>query len=286
MPAPTTAPDLEHNPLRNGSPLQNRFLELGAPFRWAGPEGAAIEAAIGDLRRLFCETLDRQARPLRLFGSHERGTMLPPWQDPEACIDALIPFHDLGLPAWEYLNMTRSILETRIGADLVACERVDMRLSLGHTRIRLLPAVQSPGGPMRIIRGDRGPLTWLKIDPDGAKERLNQADNAHQGCIKPLVRIIKAWNAHSSHPMGGYAVENAILNHEFRQGRHLAFMVFDAIDGLPLDDSLDHEGRNALLALKDAAAETGLLEAQGCFKEALATFEPLMPFRHTERLAA
>lgn len=52
----------------------------------------------------------------------------------------------------------------------------------------------------------------MSTDPHGFNETLTDKNGRNKNLIKPLIRLIKAWNAKANYPIESYSLEREIVN--------------------------------------------------------------------------
>lgn len=57
--------------------------------------------------------------------------------------------------------------------------------------------------------------TWISTNPNGFNSELTDKNTSHGHLIKPLVRLIKYWNAQNGYVYESYSLEQDIVNYMF-----------------------------------------------------------------------
>ena len=87
-------------------------------------------------------------------------------------------------------------------------------LELVNIKYDLVPAYQEDsfwgGSPTTYI--PRSNNDWMSTDPHGFNETLTDKNGRNKNLIKPLIRLIKAWNAKANYPIESYSLEREIVN--------------------------------------------------------------------------
>ncbi len=83
-------------------------------------------------------------------------------------------------------------------------------LSLNHIRFELVPAINNY--EYQIPSPVSSWSEWMPTDPSSANKTIMDKNNAENYQIKPLVRLIKYWNAKQGHPFASFDIEQHIVN--------------------------------------------------------------------------
>lgn len=147
------------------------------------------------------------------FGSYTRGTMLPRSMDEESDIDYMIVFADSEAKPQTYLDRLRRFVERRYPKSDIAQSSPTIVLSLNHIRFELVPAIESMWGGLKIPLRSSGYQTWQDTQPNAFNESLTTKNKNNGNQIKPLVRVLKYWNACNGYPFESYQLEQRIVEH-------------------------------------------------------------------------
>src|SRR3989304_551372 len=88
-------------------------------------------------------------------------------------------------------------------------------LSLNHIHFELVPAINGFLYGLQIPAKASAYQDWIATDPKDFNEKLTQANKSNNNLIKPLVRIMKYWNAYNNYPVEYYSLEKDIVGHGF-----------------------------------------------------------------------
>ncbi len=156
---------------------------------------------------------DRPVKDHFAFGSFTRGTMLPRSMDPHSDIDYMIVFGDTEVKPQAYLDRLRRFVEARYPRSEIAQSTPTIVLSLNHIRFELVPATTGFFGGLRIPTRSDGNQSWMDTEPNAFNERLTEKNKNNANLIKPLVRLLKYWNACNRYPFESYQLEQSIVGH-------------------------------------------------------------------------
>ncbi|MEW8228434.1 MAG: nucleotidyltransferase domain-containing protein, partial [Candidatus Thiodiazotropha endolucinida] len=178
-------------------------------------EKAGIQRSINTiserLRRHFGGDINRSV----IFGSYSRGTILPRHMDQRSDIDYMVVFAESNHQPQTYLNRLRRFVETYYARSEIAQSNPTIVLSLNHIRFELVPAIDDWFNGLRIPAKASSFSNWIDTDPTGFNQELINKNQSHYNLIKPLVRIMKYWNAQNRYPYDSYELEQLIVGHGY-----------------------------------------------------------------------
>jgi hypothetical protein len=111
-----------------------------------------------------------------------------------------------------------------------------MVLELNHIKFELVPAIK--GGwlnPYQIPAPASDYSDWIGTDPNDFNQSLIDKNKNHSNLIKPLVRLVKYWNANNNYVFDSYSLEKDIVNQSFWLLSDLKGYFYSTIDQLSLD---------------------------------------------------
>ncbi|ADU67268.1 hypothetical protein Selin_2556 [Desulfurispirillum indicum S5] len=149
------------------------------------------------------------------FGSSCRGTILPRKADKKSDIDYMVIFDtsDGQKKPQTYLDRLRRFAENKYSRSEISQSSPTIVLSLNHIRFELVPAVYSYG---YLIPSPRSSWEeWMSTDPTSANRQISDKNTAENNKIKPLVRLVKYWNATQGYPFASYDLEKYIVNQSY-----------------------------------------------------------------------
>lgn len=149
------------------------------------------------------------------FGSSTRGTILPRKADSKSDIDYMVVFStsDGQKKPQTYLDRLRRFVTARYSTSEISQSHPTIVLSLNHIKFELVPAIYNFG--YQIPSPASSWLEWINTDPSGSNKRIQDQNKNNYYLIKPLVRLIKYWNAHNGYPFTSFSLEQHIVNQSF-----------------------------------------------------------------------
>lgn len=217
-----------------------------------------------------------------IFGSYSRGTILPRSMDANSDIDYMIVFGDGGSRPQTYLNRLRRFVEQYYSRSEIFQSNPTIVLSLNHICFELVPAINSVFYGLQIPAKASAYEDWISTNPTGFNQELINANQLHGNLIKPLVRIVKYWNAKNRYPFESYSLEQSIVRHGFGLlslfgGRQLKEYFYAYIDAMNLGFYDPKWKKDAVSRAKQLAAEAKDQEYLGYAASAEATIKRLLP---------
>jgi len=152
-----------------------------------------------------------------VFGSYRRKTILPRSMDPNADVDLMVVFADSSLQPQTYLDRLKRFVDKRYPNTLIRQDHPAIRLELNHIRFELVPAIKS-WGTLRIPAKSSSYIDWIKTDPNDFIIGLTKKNREHNNRIKPLVRLVKYWNASNGYPFESFWLEKEIVECSYAGG--------------------------------------------------------------------
>jgi len=149
------------------------------------------------------------------FGSYLRGTILPRKADSNSDIDNMIVFDtsDGQKKPQTYLDRLKKFAEGKYSTSEIFQSSPTIVLSLNHIKFELVPATYNYG--YQIPSPASSWADWMPTDPVAANKALQDKNTAENSKIKPLVRLIKYWNALKGHPFTSFSLEQHIISRYF-----------------------------------------------------------------------
>ena len=147
-----------------------------------------------------------------IFGSYDRDTILPRSIDSKSDIDIMVVFNHTEYErtpetyrAW-LKNFGDKYYKDRYGSAVVrSFPTVTIRLNNIH--FDLVPAKEESKfiwSSTLYIPGDYG---WQMTDPSDAKTKLTDANTKYNQVVRPIVRLMKAWNCNNGYLFDSYKLE-------------------------------------------------------------------------------
>ena len=152
-----------------------------------------------------------------VFGSYARGTNLPRGFDRLSDIDVLIVFdQSQGTFKTEtYRNQLKRFVKVYYTHFPVQKSHPSIVLQMKKVMFDLVPARLQKNFFRDAYQIPTPSAEWVDTNPTEFSERLIKINKQYGSTIKPIVRLLKRWNAHNDYPYASYELE-----------QHIAFMYF------------------------------------------------------------
>jgi len=204
-------------------------------------EKGQIKKSINRLRLLLKRDFRGELDDQFLFGSYARKTILPRFMDEQSDVDYMIVFSDGSYNPQTYLDRLRRFVDANYRSD-TRQSHPTIQLELSHIRFELVPAIT--GGfwsshPYKIPAKANDFTDWVGTDPGDFQEDLVSTNKKHNNFIKPLVRILKYWNAANGYPFDSFDLERRIVSevsnswHVFGKPKAIKSYFYGFIEQLP-----------------------------------------------------
>lgn len=171
----------------------------------------SIYSINGKIERYF----DFEIKENFLFGSYSRDTILPRRMDENSDVDYMIVFKDQNFAPQTYLNKLREFVNIYYSNSEMKQSHPTIQLHLNHITFELVPAIQDLYSGYKIPSKMNGYDNWIPTDPDSFSRTLLAKNIQHASLIKPLIRIVKYWNAQNGYLFESYWLEQKIVEYPF-----------------------------------------------------------------------
>lgn len=205
---------------------------LGSNLILTTSENSSINTSISTLKtRLgyYFNSIDENF----VFGSYDRGVILPRNIDSNSDIDFIIVFND-GSEKTPQTLLTRlkNFAEYYYSTSEIHQSSPTMVLSLNHIKFELVPAYKS-WGTLYIPAPSSNYQDWTSTNPSQMKTDLVNKNINNNYKIKPLVRVLKYWNVRNGKVYSSYELEQYIMGKTYFFDTNLKDYFFTAANGLP-----------------------------------------------------
>lgn len=154
----------------------------------------------------FGEDIERQ----QVFGSFERKTMLPRSMDQNSDVDLMIVFKNDGKKSQTYIERLVRFANQSYARSEIARSHPTAALNLSHIRFELVPAIKD-WWELKIPAPRQDWQEWQETNPVTFSNELSDKNKNNENKIRPLVRVMKYWNALNGYPYASYELEQRIV---------------------------------------------------------------------------
>jgi hypothetical protein len=198
------------------------------------------------LSALFGNASDMPLVRTKLIGSAGRSTMIRPPDDIDvmAVFDASSVWGDYQFDSTRFLYRVRDALSGHTAVKVVGARGQAVRLFYTSSpEVDVAPVVPRLGGGLYLPDGAGG---WLTTDPDHHESWSSRRNGELNNQMKPMVRMLKAWNRAHSHRLKGFHLEamvSAIFFSMSTNSRENSQVLFEcAANTLHVSDPAGHGG--------------------------------------------
>jgi hypothetical protein len=191
--------------------VNSHFERLASAAVLSSLEREAIKTSIITLRTRLAAWFGPEIIEHFQFGSSTRGTILPRKMDENSDIDYMVVFSDQNLQPQRYLEKLRRFVLSRYSSSEVFRSHPTVVLSLSHIKFELVPAIKAQWAGYRIPAPTRNHLEWIDTYPNSFNDEITNKNKNHSNLIKPLVRILKYWNARNNYPFESFPLEQDVV---------------------------------------------------------------------------
>lgn len=150
---------------------------------------------------------------IQIFGSWDRDTTLPRKYDGHSDIDFMIIFNHQTLQKTPetYRNWVKSFAELKYPLSTIQKDFPTVRLDMTHITFDLIPTKIEAGIFNSYYYIPDSGNNWMSTDPYSFNNELKTANTNNNFIIKPIMRLMKAWNAKAGYPFNSFDLEKKIL---------------------------------------------------------------------------
>ena len=200
--------------------LNNHLRRISSELfiKYNGEERAKIDKSIDNIITKLEDYFDDEVDELIVFGSYSRDTILPRRFDANSDIDLLIQFNTKGydkLQPESYRNQLRKFAQENYPYSIVTKDHPSVVLELNHIKFDLVPAIFDEGFFYDSIEIPDKNGGWMETEPDKFNDTLTKANTTYNSIVKPVIRLVKYWNASHGYPYFSFELETAIANMDF-----------------------------------------------------------------------
>jgi predicted nucleotidyltransferase len=212
-------------------------------------ESVKIDTSVSNLFSSVKNYFGKRVISVGTFGSYTRDTILPRTYDRYSDVDIMVVFNQDTLYTSEtYRTWLKQFAEFEYKRSRISKDFPTVVVDMNHIKLDLIPT---------LIDYDRwyNSTTWIPdrnnswqtTDPNGFNSKLIEANTRYNSVVKPIIRLLKAWNSRNEYPYYSFELEQFIADMDFT-GDTYQTGLFYAIDKLPTY-SLNYSGESKVNTL-------------------------------------
>ncbi|GCC53253.1 nucleotidyltransferase [Chryseotalea sanaruensis] len=186
-------------------------------IKYDSKERENIETRIANFKVSIKDYFTNNVKDILLFGSFKRDTILPRKFDEDSDIDILIIFNQsqIEFTPETYRNQLRRFAEERYFTSTVIKSHPSVVLEMSSIKFDLVPCIVNSTFWSSSFQIPSKSGSWMETDPKGFNEKLTQANNSYNSIVKPIIRLLKRWNAFNDYPYESFYLEQLIADMNF-----------------------------------------------------------------------
>ncbi len=210
------------------------------------------------------------------FGSSVRKTMLPRNADPNSDVDYMVVFDNvIKYKPQTFISRLKRFAESYYSTSEIYQSSPTVVLVLGHIKFDLVPGYRNWGS--LYIPAPRTSYTdWIVTDPLSFNTTIEQANKNANFMLKPMIRLLKYWNANNGYIYESYSLEQKMVNMSFYLCNNLKDYLFSAIDSFSTWDLPEYK-RQKVERAKQIVNNVRQYEQRGLPIPAEAEIKKLLP---------
>jgi predicted nucleotidyltransferase len=205
--------------------LNNHLRRISSELfiKYDAEERRKINVSIDNITTRFEESFDDEISEIILFGSYTRDTILPRRFDAHSDIDILIQFNTEDydkLTPNSYRNQLKKFAEQNYPHSIVAKDHPSIVLELNHIKFDLVPSIFDNGFFYDSVEIPNKKGGWMETEPERFKKKLTEANTRYNSVVKPIIRLLKYWNASHEYPYFSFELEIAVSEMNFNNDNY------------------------------------------------------------------
>lgn len=173
-------------------------------------ERQGINTSISTVTTRLKNYFGNDIKEISVFGSWKRDTALPRYYDQKSDIDILIVFDHqrLNRTPQTYREWLLQFANKKYPTSVSAKSFPTVRIDLKHITLDLVPAIYDWWNYSIPSSTNQ----WMITNPTSFNNNVVNQNTNRNGIVKPILRLIKAWNANANYPFSSYDLEQKALN--------------------------------------------------------------------------
>lgn len=254
------------------------LVDLASSLVLNGDEKSKIDTSIETLQNRIIYHFTTNVIEHYKFGSSTRSTILPRKADEQSDIDYMVVFNvsDGTYKPQTYLDKLKTFVVKYYSSSEIKQSHPTIVLELQHIKFDIVPAIKDVTG-YKIPSPSSDWNDWMNTNPNLFNQTLTTANTNNKSLIKPLVRLMKYWNAENGHSFNSFSLETHIVGRYYFSCNSLKDYFFDYWFGFNCEINAPQYIKDKVQHAKDTVTMIQNLEREGKTVEAeneLAKFLP------------
>lgn len=217
-----------------------------------------------------------------IFGSYTRDTILPRSMDEQSDVDYIVVFNSNNFKPQTYLDKLKRFVEFYYSRSEITQSNPTIVLTLNHIKFELVPAINTLFYGLQIPAKRADLNDWISTDPNDINQTLSDTNKDNKNLIKPMIRLVKYWNAKNNYPFASFELEKMLAERSYiivslMTSGQLKDYFFDAIESLSLDWGAAQYKKDVLNRAKKIVQDTKYNLEQGWVHLAEDEIKKLLP---------
>jgi predicted nucleotidyltransferase len=230
-------------------------------------ERTAINNNIASLSSKLTTYFNRgQIKERLAFGSYTRKTLMPRRADDHSDVDYMVVF-DTSTYTYNpdtYLRWLRDFAVAKYATSDIYPSHPTVVLELSRIKIELVPAIKTVYGDDYQIPAPSSSYTrWLTTHPNTFNSQVASKNTSEKSFIRPMIRLMKYWNAKNDYPYSSYALEQLIVNQLYYSCNSLWDYISMFVNNLSTYNLTSTAAINKVTRLKRICTDARTLETSG-----------------------
>jgi predicted nucleotidyltransferase len=243
-------------------------------------ERAKISTSVRAIKGRLDVYFGKRILRIEEFGSYKRDTILPRSYDAHSDVDLMVVFNTdvTEVNSDTYRKYLVDFAEKHYGTSEVYRTHPTVTLELAHIRYDLVPAKEEKNywGTTSTLFIPKDDKYWVATAPQRFNTQLMLKNVFAGWTIKPVIRLMKAWNAMVGFPIPSFELEQEIVNMSFGTCISLEDYFFRAISQLSTFGKTK-TASDLILQLKENARRVSTYLSEYNVKQALVWLDHILP---------
>lgn len=213
----------------------NHLTTTASSLVLSSSEKSSIDTSISTLKTRLNDWFGSDIKEQIKFGSSTRGTILPRKADERSDIDYMIVFdNDDNCKPQTFIDRLKTFASAKYSTSEIHQSHPTVVLMLNHIKFDLVPAYKSDNflNTLYIPAPATDFADWTSTDPNGFNQTLTSKNNNNNNQIKPMIRLVKYWNACNGYVYESFGLEQDLVGQLYFFCTNLKDYLLSGINGL------------------------------------------------------